>query len=774
MKFTKFTSIFFILFSLPLSVLAQSTTEVIDNFQNQTVGANLSKFSLWSSSNAQVTYTASTDMFQGSMSARIKVNSSIDGGWITNSYTIYASQRNWSSFNGFRVKVHTDRMMNLSFTFTDMSNEPWLIKQSGGIAYTRRNTENQYFLNSSNGMVELPSGFEGEILIPFSSLAVASWYTGTKNNVFETAEIKNIQFGFSSTGSAGSSVYLDDISVYNSSESPTGISISGIETGYAPLDANINNYIQFSAKVLNDLNLIVESNGINWQLSPENQGVTIDNSGLVKISKQAVLGNYSIKAYLDNSTVQSVKTLTIAPKSSYIQNIESRINNRTFPSLHMAWNGIDDGSVVRNSLDDWAKHDLMWHNSSVFGLLWQKINGYEGLANSFTANSIVNARGKRNTLLLKNPNLLLFGCLSWIEHDLLYLPDNHEWWLRDGNGNKIKGWGEGNYQSYLLNTSSDSYQDSVVAKAKAIATCGVFDGIMIDCWKDTPDYVKLLAKIRAAVGNEIMIIVNSNMFEIPNSAQYVNGLFMECYRGTTTDDWCLIENTLVWAERSLRMPRVNNLETWAEVSRTSATDLQKMRATTCLSLTRSNGYCLFTDDNALPVGDHLHNFYDFWIKRLGKYVAEGFKRSDGGWQREFENGSVVYNPTGNNTITVNFDSKYTSTSTGISSTTHQLKAYDGDLFIRDAISGLIADINQNNTVKVYPNPVTNYFIVEKTFHTPVSVTVYSVTGQKIRSYFQNETTKRYSLKDFPGSTFFVTISGNNDDDDLFRSVLVKK
>jgi hypothetical protein len=51
-------------------------------------------------------------------------------------------------------------------------------------------------------------------------------------------------------------------------------------------------------------------------------------------------------------------------------------------------------------------------------------------------------------------------------------------------------------------------------------------------------------------------------------------------------------NLVLIAEGHLREPRVNCLETWYHKSRD---DLNLMRATTTLALTRSEGYCLFSE-----------------------------------------------------------------------------------------------------------------------------------------------------------------------------------
>jgi hypothetical protein len=159
----------------------------------------------------------------------------------------------------------------------------------------------------------------------------------------------------------------------------------------------------------------------------------------------------------------------------------------------------------------------------------------------------------------------------------------------------------------------------------------------------------------------------------------VNGYFMECYRSKTAEDWQRIGDTLSWAEQHLRPPRVNCVETWYHESRN---DLHLMRATTTLALTRSDGYCLFSDPNPLPTGDHRHNWYPFWNKSLGRPVAKGRMRSDGSWWRDFDNGTVVYNPMGNGELSVAFDGPRTSVATGTTASEHPLQSPDGDIFLR--------------------------------------------------------------------------------------------
>jgi hypothetical protein len=107
-----------------------------------------------------------------------------------------------------------------------------------------------------------------------------------------------------------------------------------------------------------------------------------------------------------------------------------------------------------------------------------------------------------------------------------------------------------------------------------------------------------------------------------------------------------------------------------------------MRAATALALTHSDGYCLFSDPNPLPTGDHRHNWYPFWDKSLGLPLGKGEERPDGTWWRDFDNGTVVYNPMGNRQASVAFDKPRTSVATGRTANEHQLGYPDGDIYVR--------------------------------------------------------------------------------------------
>lgn len=355
--------------------------------------------------------------------------------------------------------------------------------------------------------------------------------------------------------------------------------------------------------------------------------------------------------------------------------VEERIAHRSFPSVFQAWNGATPlpGHDANAML---ARHDLVFTHPGTLGLV--SSNAFEGMALSFTAASLDYARRKRTDLLALNSNLVLLAEVRYRDAPKGFLPENSSWWKRDGKSQFIIGWPEGGYR--LLDVQSTNWHAQVAKRARAIVQSGVFDGVMLDWWIDDDARLSLIRQVREAIGPEALILVNANDRKIPRTALYVNGLFMECYRSKTPEDWQRISDTLRWAELNLRPPRINCVETWFHQSRA---DLALMRAVTMLTLTQSDGYCLFSDPNDLPTPDHLHDWYPFWDRGLGKPKGKGRQRADGAWERIFSGGAAVYNPPGNQSIEVKFDRPKHSRATSHLATAHVIAPGDGDIFLND-------------------------------------------------------------------------------------------
>ena len=208
--------------------------------------------------------------------------------------------------------------------------------------------------------------------------------------------------------------------------------------------------------------------------------------------------------------------------------------------------------------------------------------------------------------------------------------------------------------------SIPGWQQWVIDRAVAtIDKCGLYDGIFIDGWAEyasarrgqLPGQVAILKGIRERARDNFLIMVNTNAHESPASAPYINGLFMETvfpYHERRPDvlerRLTKIENTLKWAETTVREPRINALEGRHDYNEPldSPGNTQWMRAITTLSLTFSNGYSVFPNQK----GKH---WYNFWDADLGHPVGETlqlYENRAGLYIREFTKGWAAYNHSG--------------------------------------------------------------------------------------------------------------------------------
>jgi hypothetical protein len=371
--------------------------------------------------------------------------------------------------------------------------------------------------------------------------------------------------------------------------------------------------------------------------------------------------------------------------------VAERTAAREFPSIFEAWAPGDD-LASQAAQDTVARHDLIWNLPEYFGLRWN--SGRRLQADGFVAETVETGRSMRAALLERNPSMVILAELRYRDSPASDLSDASPWWQRDASGQRILGWPEGTH--YLLDWHNEAFRSQVALQAQAIMRTGVVDGLLLDWWSaedDDPDRLSLLQEVRQAIGPEALILVNSNWTKPESAAPYVNGLYMETTIPSTlseAQEWRRAADTLQWAETALRTPTLNAVETWTcsavppfsvpctDQSRSSP---NRMRATTTLVLTHSNGYALFADPNGLPTADHLHDWYPFWDKSLGRPVGGKTEREDGAIERSFERGTVVYNPIDNDAIQVTFDSPRRSAATGQVATNFVLDAFDGDLYL---------------------------------------------------------------------------------------------
>jgi hypothetical protein len=355
-----------------------------------------------------------------------------------------------------------------------------------------------------------------------------------------------------------------------------------------------------------------------------------------------------------------------------------RYANRSFPSVFAAWRTSEGPNVNVSNL---AKYDLVFTSPYQLKLRWNK--GSEGISDSLTLESATNAMAMRKELQKQNPNVTILAELRFFDAKSDFFGSEGKGSWLNVEGHKVESYvGKGYFQ---IDLTDEKFQEAVVMRAKALMGSGAIDGIMLDNWLRAKSVAaNLLKRIREEVGDEALIIVNSSSSKIPESqASLINGLFIECNRSKTTEDWEKIEDTLKWASSAksmLREPKIICLETWGGEG-----DIEKLKATTALA-SIYGACCLFSQ-----VGwDHEHKWQgDLWGNKLGKPTKDPKERSDGSVEREFENGIAVYNPVRNKTVNVLFTRKMLSSPDPKLANEFILKPGEGGIYLKPTIGDII-------------------------------------------------------------------------------------
>ena len=398
--------------------------------------------------------------------------------------------------------------------------------------------------------------------------------------------------------------------------------------------------------------------------------------------------------------------------------VNDRIDNRSHPSIFTAWADIGFISVRnRPELSDFenmASHDL-WFSRPQFGLNWVYAPEKNILVRKLVGN-LDEAMRQRDEFLTRNPNMVFLLSIPFraFHHDVL--PEDWPHWIRDAQGNRFI-WPDSHVHIDFVHPE---VQESIVRAALAVERCGLYDGIMIDHWREDAHLLhgyrtheeelsakeNILRRIRAEARPEFLILVNVNISKPQRTATYINGLFMETGVPGAEDDREVeiylneIESALLWADGNLREPHIHALEGSGDRTKPpfGPKNLRSMRAITTLSLTHSDSYVLLDEG-----GDHTHYWYDFWDADLGQPLSEEKAQLydediSGLYIREYTNGWAVYNRSGE-TQEITLPEFVTSVATGVESMAHTLSNYDGGIYLR-AKPKNPADVNGDGVVNI--------------------------------------------------------------------------
>ena len=420
--------------------------------------------------------------------------------------------------------------------------------------------------------------------------------------------------------------------------------------------------------------------------------------------------------------------------------ITPRITDREYPSVFGSWSHVSNRPSILPTLpwlsedEPIAYFDLYFCCPNTLGLRLKNTKFGTHLVGDFQR-----AKERRDALLAFNPNAVLLVTVEYFTVSAnVYSEDSvlQDLWLRDETGNRIvDSWGDA-----LLDFTLPETQKWAIDQAKAIAACGLFDGIFFDHWSEgrrlreirslEAEHLardNILQSIRDAVADDFLIMVNTNEDKIPRWAEYVNGTYMETYPtleipfseitdvdkqyrnlGYSRESLPRIEETLIWSEKNLREPRINGLTGFGIEGEPldSPQNQQWMRIFTTLGLTHSDGYVeyhfrLFSLSITPGGGTPTVHWFPFYDADLGRPIGEKgqtYEGIDGLFIREFTNGWAVYNRSGE-PQEISLPIQTPSVESRITSRTHTLSDLDGEIYLKQETEPS-PDVNGDGTVNI--------------------------------------------------------------------------
>ncbi|MCY3743596.1 MAG: putative glycoside hydrolase [Candidatus Poribacteria bacterium] len=418
--------------------------------------------------------------------------------------------------------------------------------------------------------------------------------------------------------------------------------------------------------------------------------------------------------------------------------IRERIASQSKPSFFL-WGKM----LNRQDLSETEQFSLadLYMRRYGLGLRWQFVNGrwqFVGLLDE--------ARAQRDALLAENPNLIFIHGVPFRTFFPGEQSEDWEHWIRDENGDRVRV-NSDYYTAYLIDFTHQDVQDMIIQQATAARNCGLYDGIFFDWWNENASILNgyrtyesvlrareiVLQRVREAVGEDFLILVNPNRSKPFVSAPYINGIYMENGRDTahgyTLEGLMEIEDTLLWAEENLRQPQMNIVEGWGvivpsdetfttrpadnkpvEWSRVTYTrpdhpeNIRWARLFTAMSLTHSDGYVSFYNgyfDKERV--DGANYWYDIYNAELGRPIgarAEIYRNIDGLFIREFDHGWAVYNRSGNEQR-IEFGEEVSGFASNVENNrSHTIENFDGEIYLKPLKVVNPADVNGDGIVNV--------------------------------------------------------------------------
>ena len=226
-----------------------------------------------------------------------------------------------------------------------------------------------------------------------------------------------------------------------------------------------------------------------------------------------------------------------------------------------------------------------------------------------------------------------------------------------------------------MNIIDPAYPKALAEEVYNIYENGIH-GLLLDWWHihhPTPwrgtrlenAMIGMTDEIRKKVGDDFLLLGNSNQIKNINLLKPMNGVFLEWWKNHqgsyTFTEIAEMEEVIKFNEKHLRYPKLIAFEPWRitdksdPTNRTSEDNLRFARLYSAMAtVIPEHGYILYADNNPdFDDGDHDHYYYDVYSVDLGKPVSKYTPIAQGVAYKKFEDGYIAFNRLDND-VTVNF------------------------------------------------------------------------------------------------------------------------
>ena len=407
------------------------------------------------------------------------------------------------------------------------------------------------------------------------------------------------------------------------------------------------------------------------------------------------------------------------PRPSYVAPVAERIHNRDYPSVFLTHkrNNYDEYPDPFNQL---VHYDFSFMFEPFHPLVHPHTSNspFGGMVRTGEHGTIARLSDIHSEAIRENPNMIFIVEIAYFDGRFFDIPEDSPYWFRNKDGSiahriwKVDNLGN-KYSEPLLNFTHPDVIEMIIQRTIAVSKCGLYDGIWLDRWQELEgDFrgklshlvtkedelnarLQILQGIRANVPEDFLIMVNSRQ-ELPHSAPYINGVFIEAHEPNPTYTYKALyhfEEAIKWYESNLRKPTFTLL--WGEVNHKPPVSQQTVRQFTTLSLTHSDGY--------VNVSSGSTYWYDFWDANLGQPVggdetkAQLYENREGLFIREFTNGWAVYNRSGAPQV-IRLPEQAKGVESGLRNTQHILPDLDGEIYLKKITSP--TDVNNDGIVNI--------------------------------------------------------------------------